>query len=40
MAIAQIVQNQDFMNNWLKMETLQDLKNLLLLAERVRKGTI
>ena len=40
MAIAQIVQNKDFSNNWLKVEDTEDLRNLILIAERVRKGTV
>jgi len=37
MAIAQILQNKDFVNNWLKVEDTEDLRNLILLAQRVRK---
>lgn len=40
MAIAQIVQNKDFFNNWCKVGGVQDLRNLILLAERIRKGKI
>ncbi|MBN2324775.1 MAG: amino acid permease [Spirochaetes bacterium] len=37
MAIAQILQNRDFINNWIKVEGKEDLRNLILLAQRVRK---
>jgi APA family basic amino acid/polyamine antiporter len=37
MAIAQILQNKDFLNNWVKVEGVEDMRNLILLAERVRK---
>lgn len=37
MAIAQILQEKDFQNNWVKVEGVEDLRNLILLAERVRK---
>jgi APA family basic amino acid/polyamine antiporter len=40
MAIAQILQNKDFINNWLKVETKEDLRNLILLAQRVRKNEV
>ena len=40
MAIAQIVQNQDFEHNWMKTRNAEDLRNLILLAQRIRKGTI
>ncbi len=40
MAIAQIVQNPDFTGNWIKAENRNALRNLILLAERVRKGEI
>ena len=40
MAIAQIVQNTDFMNLWLKARNEEELRNLILLAERARKGTV
>lgn len=39
-AIAQIVQNKEFINNWKKANTIQDLKNLILLSERIRKRRI
>ena len=38
MAIAQIVQNPDFENHWLKVHDQAELRNLILVAERVRKG--
>ena len=40
MAIAQIIQNKDFINTWVKVNTEEDLRNLILLAERVRKAEI
>ena len=40
MSIAQIIQNKNFIKNWKKAKTTEDLRNLILLAERVRKGNI
>ena len=40
MAIAQIVQNPSFQNNWNKAKTITDLRHTILLGERVRKGDI
>lgn len=40
MAIAQIFQNKDFIKNWLKADTKEDLRNLILIAERIREGKI
>jgi mannitol/fructose-specific phosphotransferase system IIA component (Ntr-type) len=40
MAIAQIVQNTDFMNLWLKARNVEELRNLILLAERIRKEQV
>ncbi|HAK46456.1 MAG TPA: hypothetical protein DCO79_11130 [Spirochaeta sp.] len=40
MAIAQIVQAPDFLSNWLKVKTIDDLRNLILMAERARKGKV
>lgn len=40
MAIAQIVQNRDFTKNWLKVDTVEDLRNLILIADRIRKGEV
>jgi APA family basic amino acid/polyamine antiporter len=37
MAIAQILQNKEFINNWLKVDGIEDMRNLILLAQRVRK---
>ena len=37
MAIAQILQHKDFINNWLKVDSIEDMRNLILLAQRVRK---
>ena len=36
MSIAQIVQNQSFVNNWLEAETSENLRDVILLAERIR----
>jgi hypothetical protein len=40
MAIAQIVRNPSFQNNWNKAKTVNDLRHIILLGERVRKGDI
>ena len=40
MAIAQIVQSPDFLTKWMKVKTKDDLRNLILLAERARKGDV
>lgn len=40
MAIAQIIQNKNFIDNWKKANNIEDLRNLILLAERVRKCQI
>jgi mannitol/fructose-specific phosphotransferase system IIA component (Ntr-type) len=40
MAIAQIVRNPDFMNLWLKARNEEELRNIILLAERTRKGAV
>jgi amino acid transporter/mannitol/fructose-specific phosphotransferase system IIA component (Ntr-type) len=40
MAIAQIVQNPDFSSHWFKAGSIEDLRNLILLAQRVRKGEV
>ncbi|MCK5672261.1 MAG: amino acid permease, partial [Spirochaetales bacterium] len=40
MAIAQIVQNPSFQNNWNKAKNINDLRHTILLGERVRKGDI
>jgi amino acid transporter/mannitol/fructose-specific phosphotransferase system IIA component (Ntr-type) len=40
MAIAQIIQNKDFINNWMKARDPEDLRNLILLAQRVRKDEV
>ena len=39
-AIAQVVQNKEFIKNWKKANSIQDLKNLILLSERIRKKKI
>ncbi|MBA7715424.1 hypothetical protein ES703_124470 [subsurface metagenome] len=40
MAIAQIAQDTDFMHNWVKAGSTDDLRNLILLAQRIRKGRV
>jgi APA family basic amino acid/polyamine antiporter len=40
MAIAQIMQNKDFEHNWMKTRNTEDLRNLILIAQRVRKGEV
>ena len=40
MAIAQIVQSPDFLSNWMKVNSEEDLRNLILMAERARKGKV
>ena len=40
MAIAQIVQNEDFIHNWVKADSIEDLRSLILLAQRVRKAEV
>jgi len=40
MAIAQIIQNKNFIDNWKKARNIEDLRNLILLAERIRKHQI
>jgi amino acid transporter/mannitol/fructose-specific phosphotransferase system IIA component (Ntr-type) len=40
MAIAQIVQNVDFMGSWLKARNVEELRSIILLAERVRKDQV
>jgi APA family basic amino acid/polyamine antiporter len=40
MAIAQIVQNHEFVKNWIKASDAEELRNLILLAQRVRKGAV
>ena len=38
--IAQIVQNKEFIKNWKKATNINDLKHMILLAERIRKRQI
>ncbi|MBN1798310.1 MAG: amino acid permease [Spirochaetales bacterium] len=38
MAIAQIVQHKDFEHTWMKTKSLEDLRSLILLTQRLRKG--
>jgi APA family basic amino acid/polyamine antiporter len=38
MAIAQIVQHKDFEHKWMKTKSLEDLRCLILLTQRLRKG--
>jgi len=40
MAIAQIVKNTDFLKNWKRADGIDDLRNIILLSERVRKGNL
>ncbi|MBN1700128.1 MAG: amino acid permease [Spirochaetales bacterium] len=40
MAIAQIMQNKDFEHHWMKTRSTEDLRNLILVAQRVRKGEV
>ncbi len=40
MSIAQIIQNKNFIENWQKAKNKEDLRNLILLSDRVRKGNI
>ena len=37
MAIAQIVKNTDFMKNWDALKSPNDIRNSILLADRIRK---
>ena len=39
-AIAQIVQNSDFLKNWRKARDIEELRNLILLAERIRRAAL
>ena len=39
-AIAQVVQNKEFIKNWKKAHAIHDLKNLILLSERIRRKRI
>ncbi|MEA1986975.1 MAG: amino acid permease, partial [Candidatus Marinimicrobia bacterium] len=40
MSIAQIIQNKNFINNWKKAKDIEELKNLILLTDRIRKDKI
>jgi mannitol/fructose-specific phosphotransferase system IIA component (Ntr-type) len=40
MAIAQIVQDKNFKKSWMKAKTTKELRNIILLTQRVRKGNI
>ncbi|MEA3499704.1 MAG: amino acid permease [Candidatus Marinimicrobia bacterium] len=40
MSIAQIIQNKNFIDNWEKAKDIEDLKNLILLTDRIRKDKI
>lgn len=40
MAIAQIVQDKDFKKRWMKVSSKEELRHLILLAQRVRQGKI
>jgi mannitol/fructose-specific phosphotransferase system IIA component (Ntr-type) len=40
MAIAQIVQNPEFLSTWSELRNTEELRNQILLAQRVRKGSV
>ena len=40
MAIAQIVQNPEFLSTWKRLRNIAELRNFILLAQRVRKGSV
>jgi len=40
MAIAQIVQNKEFITSWINARNTDELRTLILIADRVRKGSI
>lgn len=40
MAIAQIVQNEGFVHDWMLMKDTQDLKNMILLSQRIRQNSL
>jgi len=40
MAIAQIVQNPEFLSTWTRLRNTAELRNQILLAQRVRKGSV
>ncbi len=40
MAIAQIVQNTDFVQSWMKARDTEELRDLILLAQRIRKAEV
>ena len=40
MAIAQIVKSPDFLKNWLRAHGADDMRNLILLSDRIRKGDL
>lgn len=40
MSIAQIIQNKDFLNNWQKARNINELRNLILVTERVRRKQV
>ena len=40
MAIAQIVQNPEFLSTWPRLRNSEELRNQILLAQRVRKGSV
>ena len=40
MAIAQIIKNTDFLKNWSRAHDVDDLRNIILLAERIRKAAL
>ena len=40
MAIAQIVQNPEFLSTWPRLRNIEELRSQILLAQRVRKGSV
>ena len=40
MAIAQIVQNKDFISSWIDARNIDELRTLILIADRVRRGSL
>jgi mannitol/fructose-specific phosphotransferase system IIA component (Ntr-type) len=40
MAIAQIVQNPEFLSTWPHLRNIEELRSQILLAQRVRKGSV
>ena len=40
MAIAQIVQNPEFLSTWPRLRNTEELRSQILLAQRVRKASV